>query len=573
MNGVKSSNEIDMTEALRTHYSTVYSENIPERPDIVNIENTIRSSLSNIPEFIVNFCENFSSLQNDDTIHFVSPIHIQEYLKDINSKKSAGDDEVSNYVLKKSSDLAIDYLTIIFNNCINNGYFPNKWKIGKIVPIKKSGSSNDVGNLRPISMLSNIGKLFEKVLRQKMDSNLDLNYIPDFQFGFKKEHSAVHALLKFHTDVISNLRLKQCTIAVSLDIEKAFDRVYHKGLVLKLIQLGFSPFIIRLLHSFLSDRVFFVQLNLTRSSMGSIHCGVPQGSLLAPHLYNIFVHDFPHECGTAKGILYADDSLIYSHNVSPVEALNEVKVHLELVSDYYKSWGIKINSSKSVAVCLRNASGRCGYKVVPESKTLTLSLNGENIPFKSSFKYLGVNFNTLFKFNYHARLAIVKCQKVKGMFSSLLNSKYLNIKTKLLIYKACIRPILMYAFPIWFACSPTVMKEIEILERKVLRLCVDRNFECYTRRFSNHFIYNKAKIIPFSVYGLMLMNRFIGRLSAHENLLLNSIFALQRESRWEDDYYLSPISFVNEDHEFIFGVDAPLMPDFFKKSSPNSHRG
>lgn len=573
IDGVRVSTEYEIVEKLRSHYNMVYSENIPDRSDLPMIDETISSVLSNIPASIKEFSDSFSSLHNNDVNYFISPNSLRIYIKSINTKKSAGKDDVSNFILKKSSDLAIEFMTIIFNNCINNGYFPNMWKIGKIVPIKKSNTSISIGNLRPISMLSNVGKLFEKILRDKMDFSMDENYISDFQFGFKKEHSAVHALLKFQNDVVNNLRTQTCTVAVSLDIEKAFDRVYHKGLLYKLIRLGFDPFIIKIFNSFLSDRRFFVQIGSTQSDLGSIQCGVPQGSLLAPHLYNIFVYDFPHIFEDSKAILYADDSLLYAHNLSPKIALKNVEEHLYFVWEFYKSWGIKINSSKSVAICIRNASGKCGYKVVPESKSLILNLNEENIPFKDNFKYLGVNFNNLFKFNSHVRKSIAKCQRIKGMFSGMLISKYLQFRTKRLLYKTCIRPVLMYAFPIWFSCSPTVMKEVEILERKVLRLCVDRHYECYIRKYSNYFIYQKADCTPFAKYAFSLMDKFIKRVSNHCNPVISSIYTQQKDIFWNDFGYLSPISLINEDQLVTFHNDAPLLPEFYSLNYPNIHRG
>lgn len=102
-------------------------------------------------------------------------------------------------------------------------------------------------------------------------------------------------------------------------------------------------------------------------------------------------------------ILYADDSLLYSHHESPIEALKTVSKHLNKAFEFYNFWGIKINPAKSEAICLRNASGKCAYFVVPESKRLKLFLNGVEIPFKDKFKYLGINFNKLFKFNDHAK--------------------------------------------------------------------------------------------------------------------------------------------------------------------------
>lgn len=157
-------------------------------------------------------------------------------------------------------------------------------------------------------------------------------------------------------------------------------------------------------------------------------------------------------------ILYADDCLINSHDNSPIRALSNTSIDLEVISTYYKKWGIKISPRKSEVICMRNASGKCQRNVVPESKYLQLSLDGIDIPFKSSLKYLGINFGNLFKFNKHARKVLAKTKGISGMFSHLFNSIYLPQNKKLRLYKVAIRPILLYGFPIWFVLRRNVFQ-------------------------------------------------------------------------------------------------------------------
>ena len=208
--------------------------------------------------------------------------------------------------------------------------------------------------------------------------------------------------------------------------------------------------------------------------------------------------------------------------------------------------------------------------VVPESKLLQLSLDGIDIPVKSNLKYLGVNFNNLFKFNNHARIILTKTKGICGMFSTLFNSKYLPINTKLLLYKVALRPVLLYGFPIWFSISPTVAKKLEILERKVLRKCVNKFYESATKRFSNKYIYEKSGVIPLCKYAMSLQRKFVEKLATHENFLLNELLQGEENANWLNSY-LSPIGILN------FNLDNPLDPyepsAFFQKVTPGTHRG
>lgn len=316
-NTITNSNEI--ANHFKNFYSTIF-EGSTTLPASDEHNSTLLTCINSTPTHIYSFDENFNSLHNPDTYHFTSSENIKNIIFNINSKKSSGPDEISNFIIKRFPESTINLLTCLFNNCINNGYFPKQWKVAKIIPIKKKTTNCNVDDFRPISLLSNIGKILEVVLKEKLNNELTIDPISNYQFGFKSGHSTQHALLKFHNDVTTNLRSQSCTVAISLDIQKAFDSVSHLGILFKLIQLGVDPFIIKMLKSFFNSRKFMVQIRNTSSSLGHVNSGVPQGSILAPYLFNLFLHDFPHMYQHSKAILYADDCIIYAHNPSPAIA-------------------------------------------------------------------------------------------------------------------------------------------------------------------------------------------------------------------------------------------------------------
>lgn len=176
----------------------------------------------------------------------------------------------------------------------------------------------------------------------------------------------------------------------------------------------------------------------------------------------------------------------------------------------------------------------------------------------------------LLKFNSHVRSTIERANKVVGQFSFLFNNKYLPQKTKLLLYKAAIRPILLYGFPIWFSISPSVMKELEIFERKILRKCINKKYKNPTKMLSNTYIYSNSGIEPICLYALNIQKRFVEKLPNHDNVLMNEIYDRDKNISWSSSQYLSTIGILNENIEPVPGN---TTPHFYIKATPGTHRG
>lgn len=253
--------EQEIADQFKIYFNEVYKEKVPlsDPTHIKNIQSTVLAAKNQIPPHIFIFCPSDTAYDHSAREFFTSFSEVQNFIKQMNAKKSAGPDEISNFVIKKLPPTAIKFLVIIFNNCLNNGYFPKNWKKAKLIPLQKNKNCHDPKNFRPISMLSNIGKILERIILFKIDNFVDDNieFLPDLQFGFRKGHSTVHALLKVHKDVTDNLKEKKCIIACSLDVEKAFDGVWRDGLIYKILQLNYPRHLINIIISFLSESFFF----------------------------------------------------------------------------------------------------------------------------------------------------------------------------------------------------------------------------------------------------------------------------------------------------------------------------
>lgn len=248
---------------------------------------------------------------NTDASTYTSPQELKTIIKNLKSTKAPGVDGIQNTLLKKLSCKSIVLLTKILNGCLKIGYFPASYKIAKVLPIAKPGKDPKLTtSYRPISLLSCLGKLFERVILARILRSAEENgIVAKEQFGFRAQHSTVHQVRRITKLIRSNKRRRLSTGMVLLDIEKAFDSVWHNGLIYKLDNANIPKYLTKLIQSFVSNRQFHVTVNGKVSTTRSIPAGLPQGSVLSPILYSIYTSDFkkPKYCEIGY---YADDTSI-----------------------------------------------------------------------------------------------------------------------------------------------------------------------------------------------------------------------------------------------------------------------
>ncbi|XP_055856032.1 uncharacterized protein LOC129919203 [Episyrphus balteatus] len=271
------------------------------------------------------------------------------------------------------------------DDATNQLYFPKTWKHAKIIPIPKPGKPAKLAtSYRPISLLSCLSKILEKVLKNKILKIVDeKNILPNEQFGFRMFHSTSHQVLRVCDHVRKNRNLGKSTGLILLDIEKAFDTVWHDGIVHKMVCLGFPVYLVKIVQSFLSNRCFNVFVNNIPSNSYPVNHGVPQGSVLGPFLYNIYTSDIPRlpECQLA---IFADDTGIFSSHEFSLNIETNLRHALDLMTKYYTKWKIKLNSDKLQAIFFSRKRKSC---FLPSNQ---LNVNGVNVMWESSVKYLGI---------------------------------------------------------------------------------------------------------------------------------------------------------------------------------------
>lgn len=440
---------------------------------------------------------------------------IIENIACLKNKKAPGPDNITNTIIKNLPDIALNALTNIFNRCLEEGHFPSNWKVASVIMLPKPGKNPLIPeNYRPISLLNGIGKVFERIFITRLREETDkLGILPDFQHGFRRGHSAVHQLSRVTGFVRQALDTKRSTVGIFLDIEKAFDKVWHDHLITKLIRFNFSTNTVRLARSFLTNRSFSVRVENEHSSERSIRAGLPQGSVLSPLLFNIFTADVPippdHNTIIAQ---YADDTALLTKSFKPAHKLisHNIQHHIDTLTEYYHTNNIKINANKTQAILFTKKRRLLTPKI---------KINNTKIIFSKTNKYLGVYLDPQLKMNSHIGEKLAQARSVRARLWPMLGRESkLGLKNKLLLYKACIRPILTYACPLYSRLTKCRMKALEVFQNNTLRMITDAPY--YIRNTQLH---ADLKINTLPAHIRRLNKKFRKGCMAHTNKTINTL--------------------------------------------------
>ncbi|GBL68719.1 putative RNA-directed DNA polymerase from transposon X-element [Araneus ventricosus] len=330
--------------------------------------------------------ENFSTLpftnNQIDNLKCIQPSEVIKVIKNLNIKKACGLDCITNKMLKNLPCTMIFEFTEIINNIFKFNYFPKAWKTAVVVPILKPGKDpTQPENYRPISLLSTLSKLTENFILDKLNEHLAENKIlcPE-QCGFRKSLTTTHQLLRVVEYITSRFEKGECTGAVFLDVQKAFDRVWIQGLIHKLIRYKTPPHLLQLLKSYLEERKFAVKIGNSISEAKIMRAGIPQGGKISPVLYSLYVNDIPKTHKTLLG-MYADDTAILAKNKNHKYTAAALNQHLAKLDDWFLKWKIALNVNKTEAVYF--AKARRKYKPIVKIKNQTIT-------WSQQAKYLGV---------------------------------------------------------------------------------------------------------------------------------------------------------------------------------------
>ncbi|CAB0039758.1 unnamed protein product [Trichogramma brassicae] len=376
----------------------------------------------------VTFNENLTALDpnlSHQDITFASYNRINKIIKQMKGKTSTGWDNIPNIALKNLPPNYIAKYTILFNNALNNSYFPSAWKKAKLIILKKKKNQHThLDNLRPISLLPAISKVFEKIIKLSLLSKYNNDsIIPAQQFGFKSKHSTVHALHKLVADLHWHLNDNNMIGACLIDLRKAFDSVWHEGLIFKLKKLALPTRVIKLIKSTITNRSFVVSMNNRTSKHPQIVSrGLQQGTVLSPILFNFFTAEIVNSCGMNSGnktysIAFADDLIIYVANKN-LERIKTSLQHLfNRIKDLYTAWRLHTNVNKCETILFRSqlkSKSTATRRHWRDFHIMDVELN-TRVPHKRAVKYLG-NFKVSTGSN-GTPIYIIKLAQMRYSFS------------------------------------------------------------------------------------------------------------------------------------------------------------
>jgi hypothetical protein len=386
-------------------------------------------------------------------------------LQKLKNNKATGEDQIDNVILKNISKKGRVQLTHIVNAVLKLNYFPNQYKTAIIIPIPKPGkNSNNTESYRPISLLNSISKLTEKIIHRRLNTFLEeQNIKQECQFGFKLSHSTTHQIARISNDILINFNQDKNTVLTLLDLEKAFDRVWIKGLLYKLYKAGINSNFIKLMSSYLCDRKIRVKVNNELSTEKTIKAGVPQGSVLGPSLFNFYIHDLP-EFSKTNLALYADDTAIYAHSFYAQAALLQNQLHMKLLTNYFDDWKLKLNESKTELIIFSRK--RTNNKIFVPFK-----INNHTVKPTTTVNYLGITLDSRLNFKENLKNKLTKANNaIRKIYPLIKRNSKLSVKNKIIIYKALIRPIITYAAPVWSHLSTNALQPLEVFQNKCMRL-------------------------------------------------------------------------------------------------------
>ena len=400
-----------------------------------------------------------------DNVNSIFIVNVEEeeirtIVKNFGNKRSTDCEGFDMSILKNIVESIIEPFTYICNLSLKTGVFPEKMKIAKVIPLFKNGDKHEFTNYRPVSLLPQFSKILEKVFASRLNKFIDKeNLLSKNQYGFRPKHSTALAIMELTEKISREIDNKNFLIGVFIDLQKAFDVINHSRLIWKLQKYGIRGIANKWITSYLKNRKQYVQINETKSDLWDINCGVPQGSILGPLLFLLYINDLPKASNTLQSILFADDTTLFYSGKNLKEVIEVVNTELIKIKHWFDSNKLVLNVNKTNFILFNDRGSNID---------ISLKIDRMEIQRVKETKFLGIIIDNELSWKPHI---INTRNKVAKSIAVLYKVKsFLNQPALIILYNSLIMPYLTYGVEIWGTTYKTYTQPLFILQKKALKI-------------------------------------------------------------------------------------------------------
>ena len=460
--------DVEIANAFNNHFATVGEK----------MSNELNYNIDEFHKYMPN------KLNKSLLLKRVTENEIENIVSQLSSKKSSGIDKISQCIVKRLKNVFTPCIAYLINCSIDERIYPTRLKLSKITPILKGGDKMDINNYRPISLLSTFNKIFEKKIHSDISNFIECNHILfTNQFGFRKFHSTIDAVINTHDHIINERRNKNKIIGIFIDLKKAFDSIDNTILINKLNYYGIVGPYNKLLESYLFGRKCVTSINNRVSSEKEIKFGIPQGSVLGPLLFTLYINDLKFLAENNEINLFADDTCIFTSAKDYNELKTKCNELLITTQDWLRSNSLTLNVKKTHFVDFSTNKVR--------QEPFSIKIGDIAIEEATITKYLGMTLQNDLKWDKHIQ-NIIKAINSKIPLLYQLRNIIPNSK-KIVIFNSLIMPTIIYGIEIYAKNSNSWTKLLQKNQNRLLKI-----FLHMETRMNTNFLHRSNKVLKIA---------------------------------------------------------------------------